>query len=106
MHYEIRHYQARPGRRDEWVRYMEDVIIPFQTAQGMDIVASFVDTQSDDGYVWIRRFDSDEQSEALYAAVYQHDRWKNEIGPVVEELLFREKIVVDRVTPTAASRLQ
>lgn len=106
MHYEIRHYQTRPGRRDEWVRYMEDVIIPFQTAQGMDVVASFVDTKSEDGYVWIRRFESDEQSKALYAAVYDSDRWKNEIGPVVEELLFREKIVVDYVTPTPASRLR
>lgn len=24
MFYEIRRYQTRPGRRDEWVRYMED----------------------------------------------------------------------------------
>jgi len=28
--YEIRRYQARPGRRAEWVQYMEDVVIPFQ----------------------------------------------------------------------------
>lgn len=106
MHYEIRHYQTRPGRREEWVRYMEDVIIPFQTAQGMDVVASFVDTQNEDGYVWIRRFEDEAQSEALYAAVYDSDRWKNEIAPVVDELLLREKIVVDRVTPTPASRLR
>ena len=33
MFYEIRRYQVRPGRRDEWVRYMEDAVIPFQVDQ-------------------------------------------------------------------------
>ncbi|MFD0327170.1 hypothetical protein ACFQZC_00660 [Streptacidiphilus monticola] len=32
VYYEIRCYQARPGRREEWVRYMEDVVIPFQAS--------------------------------------------------------------------------
>ena len=106
MHYEIRRYQARPGRRDEWVRYMEDVIIPFQASLGMDVTASFVEAEDEDGYVWIRRFEDEAQSEALYSAVYQHDRWQNEIAPVVSDLLDREKTVVTRVIPTAASPLR
>ncbi|MET8627638.1 NIPSNAP family protein [Kitasatospora sp. NPDC004669] len=106
MYYEIRRYQAKPGRRAEWVRYMEDVVIPFQASQGMDVTASFVDDQDEDGYVWIRRFEDETQSEALSAAVYHHDRWKNEIGPVVHSLLIPEKSVVTRVVPTPASPLQ
>ncbi|GAB2964235.1 NIPSNAP family protein [Nonomuraea fastidiosa] len=106
MFYEIRRYQAKPGRRDEWVRYMEDVVIPFQTAQGMDVTASFVDAEDPDGYVWIRRFDDEEEKKALYEAVYESDRWKNEIGPVVYDLLIRERTVVTRVTPTPASPLR
>ncbi|MGW2254790.1 NIPSNAP family protein [Kitasatospora sp. NPDC001660] len=106
MYYEIRRYQAQPGRRDEWVRYMEDVVIPFQASLGMDVTASFVDAQDEDGYVWIRRFEDEAHSEALYAAVYQHDRWKNEIGPVVHGLLIPEKSVVTRVTPTPSSPLR
>jgi hypothetical protein len=106
MHYEIRRYQAQPGRREEWVRYMEDVVIPFQASLGMEVIASFVDAEDDDGYVWIRRFEDDAQSEALYAAVYQHDRWKDEIAPVVYSLLDREKTVVTRVVPTPASPLR
>ncbi|MEU6332108.1 hypothetical protein ABZ851_33355 [Streptomyces sp. NPDC047049] len=35
MYYEIRRYQAQPGRREEWVRYMEDVVIPLQASLGM-----------------------------------------------------------------------
>jgi hypothetical protein len=30
MLYEIRRYQTRPGRREEWVRYMEEVVIPYE----------------------------------------------------------------------------
>ncbi|MEK2472589.1 hypothetical protein [Streptomyces noursei] len=51
MCYEIRHYQSRPGRRQEWVRYVEEVDIPFQTSKGMAVTASFTDEQDDDGYV-------------------------------------------------------
>ncbi|MGW1197941.1 NIPSNAP family protein [Streptomyces sp. NPDC002536] len=106
MYYEIRRYQARPGRREEWVRYMEDVVIPFQTSLGMDVTASFTDDEDEDGYVWIRRFEDEAQSEALNAAVYNHDRWKSEIGPVVHDLLIPEKSVITRVTPTKASPLR
>ncbi|MGW3063610.1 hypothetical protein ACWDA8_08845, partial [Streptomyces sp. NPDC001130] len=45
MYYEIRRYQAQPGRREEWVRYMEDVVLPFQTSLGMDVTASFIDDE-------------------------------------------------------------
>ncbi|MEV5551534.1 hypothetical protein AB0L35_36305 [Streptomyces sp. NPDC052309] len=45
MSYEIRRYQARPGRSEEWVRYMEDVVAPFQALLGMDVTAFFVDVQ-------------------------------------------------------------
>ncbi|MEU8974640.1 NIPSNAP family protein [Streptomyces monashensis] len=106
MYYEIRRYQAQPGRRDEWVRYMEDTVIPFQTSLGMDVTASFLDDQDPNGYVWIRRFEDEAQSAALYKAVYDHDRWKNEIGPVVYDLLLPEKTVVTRVVPTPASPLR
>ncbi|MET7787484.1 NIPSNAP family protein [Streptomyces sp900116325] len=106
MYYEIRRYQTRPGRRGEWVRYMEEVIIPFQAAQGMDVTASFVDDQDEDGYVWMRRFENESDSDALCAAVYGHDRWKNEIGPIVNGLLIPEKTVVTRVSPTPASPLR
>jgi hypothetical protein len=106
MFYEIRRYQAVPGRRDEWVRYMEEVVIPFQSSHGMQVTASFVDEQDEDGYVWIRRFEDEAQRERLYAAVYESDEWKREIGPVVYGLLIAEKSVVTRLVPTAASPLR
>ena len=106
MFYEIRRYQVQPGRRDEWVRYMEEVVIPFQQSKGMDVTASFIDEEEDDGYVWIRRFEDEAEREALYAAVYDSDEWKDDIGPAVHKLLIVEKNVVTRAVPTPASPLR
>lgn len=103
MLFELRQYRIKPGRRDEWVRFMEETIIPFQIAQGMVVVGSFVGEQEDDLYVWIRRFESEEDREALYERVYQSDTWKNEIAPRTNEMLDRERIHVTRLTPTPKS---
>ncbi|WP_394620103.1 NIPSNAP family protein [Lentzea sp. JNUCC 0626] len=103
MFYEIRRYQTKPGRRDEWVEYMEGVVLPYQTSLGMDVLASFVDEEDPDGYVWIRRFADEDDREKLYRAVYENARWQDEIGPVVYELLEMDKISVTRAVPTSSS---
>jgi hypothetical protein len=103
MFFELRQYRVRAERREEWVRLMEETIIPFQVAQGMVVVGSFVGEKEDDLYVWMRRFESEEQREALYARVYQSDMWQNEIAPLVGEMLDRESIVVTRLVPTPKS---
>ncbi|GCD93143.1 NIPSNAP family protein [Embleya hyalina] len=105
MFYEIRRYRTRPGRRDEWVRYMEEVVIPFQTSKGMTVTASFTDEEDPDGYIWIRRFDSEARRVRLYAAVYDDDHWTDVIDPVVQDLLLVEKSVVTRAAPTPAFAL-
>ena len=81
MFFELRRYQINSGKRDEFVRLMEEQIIPFQTQQGMSILGSFVAEEDDNTYVWIRRFDSEEERERLYDAVYNSDHWKTEIAP-------------------------
>ncbi len=106
MLFELRQYRAKAGKREEWVRFMEDVIIPFQASKGMVIVGSFIAEQEEDLYVWIRRFDDEEDRKRLYAAVYESDFWKNEISPKVPELLDREKTVITRLNPTPKSVLR
>ena len=39
--YELRQYKVLPGKVDEWVRIMEQEIIPFQVSKGMVICGSF-----------------------------------------------------------------
>ena len=66
MLFELRQYQCISGKRDEFAAYMDETLIPFQVSQGVVVVASFIDEEDPDGYVWIRRFDSrEEQSEFL-----------------------------------------
>lgn len=69
MLFELREYRVQPGQRENWVHFMEVATIPFQVAKGMVIVGSFTGEEEDDLYVWIRRFDDEDQRKALYAAV-------------------------------------
>ena len=103
MFFELRQYKVRPGERENWVRFMEEVIIPFQVSKGMVVPGSFVDQEDEDHYVWLRRFESEEDRERLYGAVYQSDTWKNEIAPRVSEMLDREKSVITRLEATPKS---
>ena len=91
MFYELRQYRTKPGQRENWVNYMEEVIMPFQISKGMVIAGSFV---------------SEEERIRLYEAVYESDTWKNEIAPKVPEMLQRDKSVITRIEATPKSVLQ
>ncbi len=106
MFFELREYRTQAGQRENWVRFMEEEIIPFQVGKGMVIVGSYVGQEEDDLYIWIRRFESEEERERLYAAVYESDTWKNDIGPRIPEMMDRSKIVVRRIEATSRSVMQ
>jgi hypothetical protein len=106
MLFELRQYRMRPGQQDNWVKYMEEVIIPFQTARGMTIVGSWVGEEEDDLFVWIRRFESEEERVRMYKDVYESDEWKNDIAPKIPDMMIREQIKVTRMNPTARSNMK
>src|SRR5215471_11282279 len=93
MLFELRQYRVYPGQRDRWVKFMEEVIIPFQVSKGMVVVGSFVADEDPDAYVWIRRFENEDE----------RDHWKNEIAPRVSEMLDRPQMVITRLQPTPRS---
>jgi len=103
MLFELRQYHLRPGQKQRWVQFMEETIIPFQVSKGVVVVASFVGEQDDSVYVWIRRFDSEEERERIYQEVYESDYWKNEIAPLVGDMIDRSQSVITRLTPTPKS---
>ncbi len=106
MFFELREYRTLQGKRQDWVNYMEQVIIPFQVGKGMVILGSFVGQEEDDLYIWIRRFEDDAEKERLYEAVYESDQWKNEIGPKIPDMMDRSKIVVRRIEASSRSVIQ
>ncbi|WP_028322122.1 NIPSNAP family protein [Desulfatiglans anilini] len=103
MFFELRQYRIKDGKRERWVRLMEEKIIPFQVSKGMVFVGSFVALDEPDLYIWIRRFESEEEAERLYEEVYQSDYWKTEIAPLAKEMLDRDKMVITRMSATDKS---
>jgi NIPSNAP len=103
MFFELRQYRTRPGQRENWVRFAEEEVIPFQISKGMVLVGSWTGEQEDDLFVWMRRFESEAERERLYAAVYESDHWKNTIAPQIPAMLDRDRMVITRIEPTARS---
>ena len=104
--FELRQYKVQPGKMEEWLRVMEEQIIPFQVSKGMVICGSYRGETDDSCYLWIRRFESEEQRVALYAAVYESDWWKTNIAPVTPTLLDRSQMVIQRIISTPRSPVQ
>lgn len=104
--YELRQYEIRPGKMAEWLKLMEEEIIPFQTAQGMVISGSFRGEEDDSVYIWIRRFENEAERERLYEAVYKSEHWLNNLTDRVGQCINRETIKVLRILPTSRSVLQ
>ena len=92
MFFELRQYHMHPGQRDNWVKCMEEEIIPFQVKMGMVILGSFVGEDDENVYVWIRRFESEAERKRLYDAV--------------PTMIDREKIRVTRLVATPHSVIQ
>ncbi|MCC6456551.1 MAG: NIPSNAP family protein [Caldilineaceae bacterium] len=103
MLFELRQYRTKPGQRERWAKFMDEVVIPYQMSKGMVIVASYVGEAEDDLYVWIRRFDNESERERLYKEVYENDFWKNEMSPKIGDMIDRTKTVVTRLNPTPKS---
>ena len=118
--FELRVYQISPGKMDEWVSYMEKTIMPFQVEKGMVIHGSFVMDSSDrfalengervmnseekgNTYVWIRRFESQEEKVKLYKDVYESKEWLENIAPTVAKLVDRNSIHVQNLSSTPLS---
>jgi hypothetical protein len=104
--YELRQYKVRPGMLDGWIKIMEEEIIPFQVSKGMVICGSFRGETDPSVYIWLRRFESEAEREALYKAVYESEHWKTQIAPRVPEYLDRSAMVITRIIATPKSTVQ
>ena len=104
--YELRQYKIRPGKMDEWIQLMEEEILPFQISKGMVVTGSYRGEDDDSVYIWMRRFESEEERERLYEAVYESDHWKESIGPRIPDLMDRSAVQVTRIVPTPKSVAQ
>jgi hypothetical protein len=103
--YEVRQYKIRRGKMTDWLKLMESEIMPFQVSKGMVITGSYRETD-ESVYIWLRRFNTENERKRLYKAVYEDPHWVNDIAPRVAKLILRDKIIVHRVVPTKKSTAQ
>jgi hypothetical protein len=82
---------------------MEEKIVPFQISKGIVFVGSFVALDEPDLYVWIRRFENEEEAERLYKEVYESDYWRTEIKSQADEMLDRDRMRITRLAATKKS---
>lgn len=72
---EIRRYEIRPGRRDEFVTWFEAEAMPAMQSAGFNILGVFVDVEHPDVFFYLKGFESDGERERLNSAFYQSDLW-------------------------------
>jgi len=63
----------------------------------------FLAVDEPDLYVWIRRFENEEEAERLYKEVYESEYWRTEIKPQADEMLDRERMRITRLEATEKS---
>lgn len=101
MFIEIRRYEIVPGRRDEFAEWFGDVVRPVMEDAGMRIIGHFVDVSDPDAFYYLRSFMSEQERDAQYAAVYESDRWRDELAPYA--LALETSVRVETVVPAGAT---
>lgn len=106
MFFELRQYRIDPQRREGWVNFMEKTVIPFQVANGVVVLGSFLSPDKEDLYIWIRRFESDEQQPRFAQVRAESQYWQNEVRRKFDEMMDRSTMQVTRLEATPQSVLQ
>ncbi len=104
--YELSQYTIRPGKMDDWLRLMDEVIIPLQVEKGMVVTGSFCSLNDENKYLGLCRFENEDVRTLLYAEFYESDAWKNELTSKVDECVERQNVEIISITPTSRSVLQ
>jgi hypothetical protein len=98
-------YRCQDGRREEFVRFMEEEVIPYQRSCGMEILGTFIDKDDPTLFCWMRRFEREDDVPALYEKSYGSDRWKAEFADRLDEYI-RPWTEAEESQPLVPSRLR
>ncbi len=102
---EVRIYTVHAGKRDEFVKLYDEVLLPAQREFGIDVLGQFTATDDEDTFVWLRRFDSQEERARKWDEFYGSALWRTDLGPRANALL-KDTDHVIAVEPTPGSAIQ
>jgi hypothetical protein len=95
---EIRRYVIVPGRRDEFVAWFENTVVPAMEAAGMKIIGRYLSLDDPDVFFYLRGFADEAERDRQYAAFYDSDPWLAEWRDHALALEIEARVEV--VTPT------
>jgi hypothetical protein len=102
---EVRIYTIHEGKREEFVRLYDEVLLPAQREFGLDVLGQFISLDDEHTFVWLRRFDNQEERQRKWDEFYGSDLWKKELGPRANPLM-KDSSNVIAVEPTPGSAIQ
>jgi hypothetical protein len=102
---EVRIYTIHQGKREEFVKLYDEVLLPAQRQFGLEVLGQFSSLDDDQTFVWLRRFDSQQGRQRKWDEFYGSDRWRNQLRPRVNPLM-QDTSNVLTVQPTPGSAIQ
>ena len=91
--------------REVCVKLYDEVLLPAQQKFGLDVLGQFTSLDDENTFVWLRRFESQEERKRKWDEFYGSDLWRNELGPRANPLM-KDTSNVIAVQPTPGSRIQ
>ncbi|MPZ52073.1 MAG: hypothetical protein GEU79_04945 [Acidimicrobiia bacterium] len=91
---EVRTYTTKPGLRGRFLDFFKDEAVPLQLSLGIEIVGPFIDMEDADVFVWLRVFPSPAERDKMKEALYEGEKWKNELEAIAMPMLERYEVVV------------
>ncbi|WP_280270535.1 NIPSNAP family protein [Nocardia wallacei] len=95
-HYE---YRVNPGMWEQWEEFMLELAVPYQQSRGMRILGLFWADDDHTRFVWMRSFESDDERDRLYAAIYESEHWQRKMLPEVRRLVVKGSSRTTRLAP-------
>lgn len=99
---EIRTYTLHPGKRPEFVAWFEEEVAPAMEAAGMTILGSFVATDDEDVFVYLRQFVDEEERDRLTATFYASEAWLSDMKERALALESGYEVRMAQSTPRSA----
>jgi hypothetical protein len=101
----VRIYTIHQGKREEFVKLYDEVLLPAQRQFGLEVLGQFISLDDDQTFIWLRRFDSQQERQRKWDEFYGSDLWRNQLGPRANPLMQDTSNVI-AVQPTPGSAIQ
>jgi hypothetical protein len=101
---EVRISTIHEGKRHEFVRLFDEVLLPAQREFRLDIIGQFI-SLDDQTFVWLRRFDSRQARQRKREEFDSSELWSNRLGLRANSPI-KDSSNVIAVEPTPSSAIQ